>query len=142
MACNKPIASLTISVFTRHSEDCAKHGAPQWKRCKCRKSLYIPEDGKTTYASAKTRSWEQAERVAQEERDKRDPAKIESQKIAEREAAQSAKDAEQLKPLTDALDQWLTGMKGPGVTPIHAYRSTTRKIQRWAVHAGGRPARP
>ena len=37
----EPIASFTITVFTRHSEDCPKAANPQWKRCDCRKSLYI-----------------------------------------------------------------------------------------------------
>lgn len=83
--------------------------------------------------SAKTRSWEQAERAAQAERDKRDPVKIELQKIAEQEAA---KVAVQLKPLKDTLEQWLTGMKGPGQTSINSYRSTTRKIQRRAKRVG------
>ncbi len=127
------IASSTISVFARHSVDCPKRHDPQWKRCDCRKSLYIREGGKTTYVSAKTRSWEQAEKVAQAERDKRDPVKIELQKIAEKEAA---KDAVELKPLGEALEQWITGMKGPGETSINIYRGTVRKIQRWAARVG------
>ena len=62
----EPIASFTITVFTRHSAECPKAPNPQWKRCNFR--------GKTAYLSAKTRSWEQAERVAQIERDnRRDP---------------------------------------------------------------------
>jgi site-specific recombinase XerD len=83
--------------------------------------------------SAKTRLWAQAERFAQTERDKRDPVKIELQKIAESEAS---KDALRLKPLGEALEQWLNGMKTPGETSIEAYRSTTRKIQRWADRVG------
>ena len=102
MTTSEPIASLTITVFVRHSADCPKGDDPQWKRCKCRKSLYIREGGKTQYLSAKTRSWEQAERVAQTERDKRDPVKIELQKIAESEAA---KDTLRLKPLGEAMEQ-------------------------------------
>jgi hypothetical protein len=86
----EPIAYLTISVFTRHSTECPKSDNPQWKRCNCRKSLYIREGGKTTYVSAKTRSWEQAERIAQAERDKRDPVKVKLQNIAESEAAKDA----------------------------------------------------
>ena len=125
------IASFTITVFTRHSAECPKAENPQWKRCNCRKSLYIREDGKTRYVTAKTRSWEEAERYAQAERDKRDPVKIELQKIAETKAAK-------LKPIGDALDQWLAGMKSPGESSIEAYRSTTRKIQRWAERQGVR----
>ena len=133
---SESIASFTIAVFTRHSAECSKAGNPQWKRCDCRKSLYIREGGKTTYVSAQTRSWEQAEKLAQAERDKRDPVKIELQKIAEREAAKAAKEAVQLKPLEAALEQWLTDMKGPGETSVNAYRSTARKIQRWADRVG------
>jgi site-specific recombinase XerD len=129
----EPVASLTIAVFTRHSVDCRYRNEPQWRRCKCRKSLYIREGGKTRYISAQTRSWEQAEKFAQTERDKRDPVKMELQKIAEAEAA---KDAVRLKPISEALEQWLTGMKSPGDTSIDAYRSTTRRIQEWADHEG------
>jgi site-specific recombinase XerD len=133
MATIEVVTSLTISVFTRHAVDCPKRDDPQWKRCKCRKSLYIREGGKTHYISAKTPSWAEAEEMAQRERDKRNPVKIELQKIAESEAA---KDAVRLKPLGDALEQWLTGMKAPGQTSVEAYRSTARKILRWAVRVG------
>lgn len=128
-----PVSTLTITVFTRHSSDCTQRENPQWKRCKCRKSLYIYEGGKVTYKSAKTRSWERAERVAQGERDKRDPVKAELLKIAETEAA---KDAVRLKPLGEALEQWLSGMKTPGESSVEAYRSTTRTIRRWAEGVG------
>lgn len=136
MATAATLASLTISVFARHSAECSKRDNPQWRRCKCAKSLYIREGGKTVYMSAKTRSWEAAERVAQLERDKRDPVKIELQKIAESEAAKVAANLPNLKPLADALEQWITGMKAPGDTTINAYRSTTRRVHRWAEQAG------
>ena len=67
--------------------------------------------------SAKTRSWEQAERVAARERDKRDPVKIELQKIAEQRKPL-------LTPMKDALKLWIDGMKGPATTSLAAYRST------------------
>jgi site-specific recombinase XerD len=133
MAMTEPITSTTISVFTRHSVDCPNRDNPQWKRCKCKKSLYIREHGKTTYVSAKTRSWTEAESFAQAERDKRDPVKIQLQKIAESEAA---KESTQNMPLADALAQWLAGMKSAGATSVDAYRSTTRRIQKWADGAG------
>jgi predicted P-loop ATPase len=86
--------------------------------------LYIRENGKTTYVSAKTRSWEQAERFAQAERDKRDPVKVQLQKIAEQEMAKAEASAAKLVPLKDAFEQWLDGMKKPGNTSVNAYRST------------------
>jgi site-specific recombinase XerD len=136
MGAVESIASLTISVFARHSANCPKRDEPQWRRCNCRKSLYIREGGKTQYVSAKTRSWEAAERFAQSERDKRDPVKLELQKIAESEAAKKAADLPKETTLADALEQWITGMKSPGGTSINAYRSTTRRILRWATTAG------
>ena len=110
MAIAEPITTTTISVFTRHSEQCPRADEPQWKRCNCRKSLYIREGGKTTHASAKTRSWDQAERLAQSERDRRGPVKAKLQKSAEAEAVKAeaeakadAEKAEKLVPLKDAL---------------------------------------
>lgn len=120
-----PPTTTTVTVFTRHSPDCSQKGNPQWKRCNCRKSLYIYEAGKVSYLSAKTRSWEQAERVARAERDKRDPAKIELAKI---EAKRETKDC----GISDALDQWIAGMKGQGVATASAYMTIKRGILRWA----------
>jgi len=121
MVTAEPIASLTISVFTRHTKKCPKLADPQWKRCKCRKSIYIRERGKTQYLSAKTRSWEVAERVAHEERGKRDPVKLELQKIAESEAAKRAIEEAKQTSMEGGFDQWLTGMKTVGVESMAAY---------------------
>ena len=139
MAIAEPITSTTISVFTRHSEKCPRRDEPQWRRCKCRKSLYIREGGKTAYVSAKTRSWEEAERYAQSERDKRDPVQMKLQKIAEVEAEKKAAEEAAkppVVPLKNALEQWLDGMKSPSDTSVNAYRSTTRGILRWAEREG------
>ena len=58
------VAYPNISVFTRHSEECPKKDNPQWRRCNCRKSIYVRAGGKTAYVSARTRSWDQAEKMA------------------------------------------------------------------------------
>ena len=60
------------------------------------KCLYIYEAGKVTYKSARTRSWEQAEHAAQDERDARDPVKIRLREIADREAAKKKEDAKKI----------------------------------------------
>ena len=52
---------VVISVYVRHSADCSMKNNPFWKRCKCRKWLYINHNGKRTQTSARTRSWERAE---------------------------------------------------------------------------------
>ena len=71
--------TTTVTVFVRHGTykgiTCPKTD-PQWKRCNCRKSVYIYENGRDTVVSAKTRSWEAAEKFAQVERDLRDPATV------------------------------------------------------------------
>src|ERR1035437_1507916 len=132
-------ATLTITVLTRHASDCPQHVNPQWKRCKCRKSLYIYENGKVRYASAKTRSWEQAERVAQAERDKRDPVKLELQKIAEQKAAEAervaALEASEVT-IEDALDRWVRSKKELSYGSAAAYRVVSRKIRDWAQGKG------
>jgi integrase/recombinase XerD len=53
----------TVSVFARHSADCPKADDPHWKRCRCPKWHYSPE-WTPTRRTAKTRSWEEAERRA------------------------------------------------------------------------------
>jgi site-specific recombinase XerD len=119
------LSTTTISVYTRHSPECPKKDNPQWKRCNCRKSLYIYEGGRVQYVSAKTRSWEQAERVAEEERNKRDPVEIELAKIAAKKAAKDCK-------LADALDQWIAGIKAKG--PTHeSYLTIKRGMLKWAA---------
>jgi site-specific recombinase XerD len=130
------VASTTISVFTRHSGDCDHADDNQYKRCDCRKSLYIYENGNVTYKSAKTRSWAQAEKLAQAEWDLRDPVKIELQKIAEREAPNPAAELSKMVPLAEALQQWLGSNKSARKVSMEAYRSTTRRILRWAHPLG------
>lgn len=130
-----PISTSTITVFTRHSEDCSQRN-PQWKRCKCRKSLYIYENGKKTVVSAKTRSWEDAEKVAQAERDKRDPVKIELARIASVEATKIAAEVAKEITLEKALEQWIGGRKTIKKDSRDAYVSTQRKILQWAASMG------
>jgi integrase/recombinase XerD len=130
MAEHPEFTTTTITVFTRHSTDCPKSD-PQWKRCNCRKSLYIYEDGKVVYRSAKSRSWEQAEKIAQAERDLRDPVKVELKRIKEQEAAKAA--AKQITEITvvKALNRWLASRKEQSPGTAQAYRVTMRKIRDW-----------
>jgi site-specific recombinase XerD len=58
------------------------------------------------------------------------------QRIAEKEAEKEAASWPQRKPLSDAVEQWLVGMKKPGKSSINAYRSTMRKLLRWAKREG------
>lgn len=127
-------STFTITPFVRHSPDCPQKGNAQWKRCKCRKHLYIYEDGKVTYISAKTRSWEQAECVAQVERDKRDPVKIELARIAAAETAKAEAAKAKESSVEDALDQWIAGFKcKPGSENAKAYAGFRKFFLSWST---------
>jgi|SRR5581483_6331634 len=52
-----------IEIFVRHSTQCEHRGDERWKRCRCRKHLRWTWNGKQERQSAKTRSWEAAERA-------------------------------------------------------------------------------
>ena len=125
---SKTTTTTTVTVFTRHSADCKKSD-PQWKRCNCRKSLYIYADGKVTYKSAKTRSWETAEKAAQAERDARDPVLMRLKEIADAESAK----ASGAITVEAATDRWLKGFKEQPPSTAKAYRGMTAKVTRWAT---------
>jgi hypothetical protein len=55
---------MNVTVFTRHSADCPKKSDKYWTRSKCSKWLSVSDDRGFTRQSAKTRSWEEAERKA------------------------------------------------------------------------------
>ena len=140
-------STTTITVLTRHSTDCPKTD-PQWKRCKCRKSVYIYEDGKVRYQSAKTRSWEKAEKFAQALRDLRDPEKIRERQVADEKADKEAAEARKMAELEasqatieEALDRWLKSHKKLSDSSARAYQVVTRKIRDWATMRGIRNLR-
>jgi hypothetical protein len=53
---------MRVDIFVRHSTDCSHKDDRYWKRCKCRKWLYI--QGSRKPISAKTRSWDEAVKQA------------------------------------------------------------------------------
>jgi integrase/recombinase XerD len=56
-----------LDVYVRHAEKCPKREAgSSYKRCRCPKWLYgdVPGVGPRSRVSARTRSWERAEREA------------------------------------------------------------------------------
>jgi len=80
--------SPSVSVYTRHKNNCSKNSEPYWKRCNCMKYLYVYCDGRSRQISAKTRSWEKAEQTAQKIRASFDPAsQLQQQLEAKSEAA-------------------------------------------------------
>ena len=74
-------AKRTVKVQVRHAVDCKdRDKGVDWKRCKCPKILRVYEgrgSGSNRRVAVGTRSWEEAERKAQELRDSWDPTKVE-----------------------------------------------------------------
>jgi integrase len=135
---DKP-STTTVTVFVRHGtykgKICPKTD-PGWKQCKCRKSLYIYDGSKTTgktkYMSARTRSWEQAEKLAQVERDKRDPGKILIQEIKAEEAKKAAAIKGGTLTVEVAVGRWLLSLpEEKEVTQTVRNRAAWR-IKEWA----------
>src|SRR5258708_452250 len=94
----------TVAVVVRHSADCKDKGkGPDWRRCHCPKSLRIYEDGRERRISAKTRSWEVAERFAQEYLDSFDADKQELKRL------RTAKERQQVK-IEEAIALYLADM--------------------------------
>jgi integrase/recombinase XerD len=52
-----------VAIFVRHSVDCRYKDDEQWKRCTCRKHLRWTYDGRQYRQSARTRSWDEAEKA-------------------------------------------------------------------------------
>jgi hypothetical protein len=52
---------MTLSIYTRHSKNCAHQESRLWKDCNCPKWIQRSANGTFNRWSAKTRSWEQAE---------------------------------------------------------------------------------
>jgi len=86
-------SAKTVAVFVRHNTACKdKHRGGEWRKCRCPKALLVYEGqglGKNRRISAKTRSWELAEKRAQELRDSWNPEKAELKRLrAEKERQQ------------------------------------------------------
>ena len=123
----------TISVFTRHSPDCPKKADRYFRKCQCRKALYIYEDGADRVVSAKTRSWEQAEKAAQAERDRRDPVRQALQEIKDQEAQKLALTKAQNITVSEITERWLRSVKSGSKETSTIYNRAARRINTWAA---------
>ncbi|MGA2167904.1 MAG: site-specific integrase [Terracidiphilus sp.] len=133
MANSESSTTTTITVYTRHSAACAKQTDPQWRNCKCRKYLYVYENGVARRVSAKTRVWGTAEKLAKAELAKRDPAERALQAIKDRDAAREAARNKDRVTIAAALAQWLKSRpKGPASTHT-THLLFAEKVQRWAT---------
>lgn len=52
-----------LSVYTRHAEDCKHYPDKLWRRCNCPKWIWGSYNGEFVQMSARTRLWDDAERV-------------------------------------------------------------------------------
>ena len=86
--------------------------------------------------SARTRSWGQAERLAQSELDKREPVKIELKRIANEEAKKATEQQAKQIAFADSLDRWIAGLKIPDGPTRDSYDSFRRKFIGWTERVG------
>ena len=135
-------STTTIKVIVRHSKSCRKKHpelTQDSKNCDCRKSLYIYENGKDTIVSARTRIWDEAEKQAQMEREKRNPV---FQRVKELEAKLAVKKAEEAAPvvkdmsITDATARWLKTYRAVKSGTEKAHGKAARRIVAWAKVKG------
>jgi integrase len=71
-----------LSVYTRHASDCDHRDDMGWRRCHCPKWIRgVLSNGRTMRTSAKTRSWEQAEKFARNLETECDPLREEKGKL-------------------------------------------------------------
>lgn len=70
-----------LNVYTRHTADCDHSDDRRWRRCRCPKWFRgLLPNGVVVRESAKTRSWEQAERNARQMEAEADPTSAEQSK--------------------------------------------------------------
>jgi hypothetical protein len=124
-----PQISNDVTVYARHVPDCKNTSDRKQKDCTCPKWVYIKATQKRS--SARTRSWQVAESVAQKLRDSYDPDKA---RIAELEAKQ-----ERNRVLLDeAVDVWLNHKRADNVkeSSVQTYRWTLRRFADFAKKFG------
>jgi site-specific recombinase XerD len=132
-------STLTIKVQTRHAIDCPDRQDIYSRKCNCRKQLWIYENGRDRTESAKTRSWAQAQHIADDMIAERDPRRIAARKLeAERARLLAAEDekaaaaAAARVEIAAALDAWLAGIQTKSRTRAMQFKSIIGKIKSWA----------
>jgi integrase/recombinase XerD len=128
--------TFSIKVLTRHSGECPKRDDPTFRKCNCRKQLYIYEHGKVRYVSAKTRSWTKAEDFMRQQIDARDPVKKALREIEEREAAKEAEKQSRQITVGAALDEWLAGLPKRSKSRTAQFNSMASKLKSWSAEQG------
>jgi site-specific recombinase XerD len=101
--------------------------------------LYIYENGSDRTQSAKTRSWEEAERQARLMMNERDPVNVQANLLEQERARLLAVEDEKRAeaeakrvPVERALDEWYIGLKKKSGSRTRQFRSVVSKIKSWA----------
>jgi integrase/recombinase XerD len=76
-----------LSVYARHSNDCPKKDDLTWRRCRCPKWINGTLNGEFIRKTAKTRSWEKAEKLRRQWEGEGAPEKTEAVAIEQAVAA-------------------------------------------------------
>ncbi len=103
------------------------------RRCKCRKYLYIYKDGKDRGISAKTRSWEVAEKKARKIMDEWDPLRRLQQELEEKKKQAGANNEITLE---HALGRWVDSKSKKNEETHSKYKTVSNKISSWAGTRG------
>lgn len=116
---------VTVTIFVRHSADCPdKDKGELWKRCRCRKQLRWFDGGKKYRESAKTRSWQLAEKEAR---------RIEAQYDPKRTASESSPSSSQSRAtLANAIKLFLDEKRLQNVGPV-SLKKYFRDLERLRV---------
>lgn len=109
-----------IDIFVRHSGNCPHHDDERWKRCHCRKHLRWTWDGKQYRKTAKTRSWEAAERAKRELELKYEDAQLPAPDTSER-----------LTTIEEAIQAFLAEKRGgkASTATLTKYKLTLSRLQ-------------
>jgi integrase/recombinase XerD len=99
---------MEVLIYKRHSAGCDHRDDRTWKRCNCKVWLGWNKDGKQVQKSAKTRSWEAAQRQARALE-----LQFENGVVASPAAAKSVK---------EAIDLFLDAKRSEGLSPDTIYR--------------------
>ena len=111
-----------LNVYTRHATDCKHADDMRWRRCRCRKWIRgVLANGVAVRESAKTRSWEQAERRARQMEADADPAVAHALKPRR-------------IPVQEAVERFLNDEEARGLKSVSRRKSKTlfeRQFRPW-----------
>ncbi len=93
---------MIASVYVRHASECPNRADRYFKRCHCPKWLYFVYRGKKHRESARTRSWEKAERNARKKE-----REYEARELATRQGQQVKQNDSQPKTIDIAVELYL-----------------------------------